>query len=189
MILTGFTGAYGSIPFQIPGATLVNLLKPVASGTFQTEFGLPKLNELIDEQLILFSGGQAKVNLEFQVALDELKIHQPRFKGEIGVTQGDLLYKPKNLRLKTDVDLEFTEQALKIRNIRYASGPSTLLIDGEVENFFSLFYDAPEKMVVALNVRSPFLKRRPFSERKSLGRARSPPRTHRRKARRASCGR
>ena len=162
VILSGFTGAYGSIPFQIPRATLLNLLKPVVSGTFQTEFRLPQLNELIDERLILFSGGQARVNLEFQVALDELKLHQPRFQGEIGVSQGDLLYKPKNLRLKTDVDLAFTDRALSIRNIKYASGPSTLLIDGEVENFFSLFYDAPEKMVVALNVRSPFLNAKTF---------------------------
>jgi AsmA-like C-terminal region/AsmA family len=162
VILSDFTGAYGSIPFQIPGATLVNLLKPVASGTLQTEFGLPRLNELIDEQLILFSGGQARVNLEFQVAIDELKLHQPRFKGEISVSQGDLLYKPKNLRLKTDVDLAFTDRALTIRNVKYASGPSTLLIDGEVENFFSLYYDAPEKMVVALNVRSPFLNAKTF---------------------------
>ena len=160
--LTGFTGAYGSIPFQIPRATLVNLLKPAASGTFQTEFSLPKLNELIDERVILFSGGQARVNLEFQVALDELKLHQPRFKGEIRVSQGDLLYKPKKLRLKTDVDLAFTDRALSIRNVKYTSGASTLLIDGEVENFFGLFYDAPEKMVVALNVRSPFLDAKRF---------------------------
>ena len=160
--LTGFTGAYGSIPFQIPRATLVNLLKPAASGTFQTEFGLPKLNELIDERVILFSGGQARVNLEFQVALDELKLHQPRFKGEIRVSQGDLLYKPKKLRLKTDVDLAFTDRALSIRNVKYTSGASTLLIDGEVENFFGLFYDAPEKIVVALNVRSPFLDAKRF---------------------------
>ena len=160
--LTGFTGAYGSIPFQIPRATLVNLLKPAASGTFQTEFGLPKLNELIDERVILFSGGQARVNLEFQVALDDLKLHQPRFKGEIRVSQGDLLYKPKKLRLKTDVDLAFTDRALSIRNVKYTSGASTLLIDGEVENFFGLFYDAPEKMVVALNVRSPFLDAKRF---------------------------
>jgi uncharacterized protein involved in outer membrane biogenesis len=160
--LTGFTGAYGTIPFQIPRATLANLLKPVASGTFQTEFSLPKLNELIDERVILFSGGQARVNLEFQVALDELKLHQPRFKGEIGVRQGDLLYKPNNLRLRTDVDLAFTDRALSIRNVKYASGASTLLIDGEVENFFRLFYDAPEKMVVALNVRSPFLDAKRF---------------------------
>ena len=173
--LSGFTGAYGTIPFRIPSATLVNLLKPVASGTFQTEFGLPRLNELIDEQLILFSGGQAKVNLEFQVAIDELKIHQPRFRGEIGVTQGDLLYKPKNLRLKTDVDLAFTDQGLKIRNLRYASGPSTLLIDGEVENFFSLFYDAPEKMVVALNVRSPFLNAKTFLGTEISGKDAVPP--------------
>jgi hypothetical protein len=162
VILSGFTGAYGSIPFQIPGATLVNLLKPVASGTFQTAFGLPKLNELIDEQVVLFSGGQARVNLEFQVAIDDLKIHQPRFKGEIGVSEGDLLYKPKNLRLQTNVDLAFTDQALSIKNVKYTSGASTLLIDGEVENFFGLYYEAPEKMVVALNVRSPFLDAKTF---------------------------
>lgn len=160
--LSGFKGAYGSIPFQIPRATLVNLLKPVASGTVRTEFSLPKLNELIDEKLILFSGGQARVNLEFQVALDDLKLHQPRFRGEIGVRQGDLLYRPNNLRLKTDVDLSFTDRELSIRNVRYASGASTLLIDGEVQNFFGLFYDAPEKMIVALNVRSPFLDAKRF---------------------------
>lgn len=160
--LTAFTGAYGSIPFQIPRATLANLLKPVVSGTFQTEFNLPRLNEIIDERLIAISGGAAKVNLEFQVALDELRLHQPRFKGEIGIRQGDLLYKPKNLRLKTDVDLAFTDRALSIRNIKYTSGASTLLIDGEVENFFGLFYDAPEKMVVALNLRSPFLDAKRF---------------------------
>jgi uncharacterized protein involved in outer membrane biogenesis len=160
--LSGFTGSYGSIPFQIPRATLANLLKPVVSGTFQTEFRLPKLNEVIDEKLIAFSGGAARVNVEFQVALAEMKLHQPRFQGEIGIRQGDLLYKPKNLRLKTDVDLAFTDRALAIRNIKYASGASTLLIDGDVENFFGLFYDAPEKMVVALNVRSPFLDAKRF---------------------------
>jgi hypothetical protein len=160
--LSGFRGAYGSIPFRIPRATLLNLLKPVVSGTFQTEFTLPGLNELIDEKLILFADGQARVNLEFQVALTDLRLHQPRFRGEIGVRQGDLLYRPNNLRLKTDVDLAFTNEKLAIRNLKYASGASTLLIDGEVENFFGLFYAAPEKMVVALNVRSPFLDAKRF---------------------------
>ena len=160
--LSGFTGAYGSIPIEIPRATLVNLLEPVAGGTFRTEFSLPRLNELIDEKVIQLSGGQAKVNLKFQVALADLKLHQPRFQGEIRVRQGDLLYKPKNLRLKTDVDLAFTDRALSIRNVKYTSGASTLLIDGEIENFFRLFYDAPEKMVVGLNVRSPFLDAKRF---------------------------
>lgn len=160
--LSGFTGAYGTVPFQIPRAVLANLLKPVVSGTFQTDFNLPRLNEIIDPKVMLFSGGQARVNLTFEVALDALKLHQPRFQGEIGIRQGDLLYKPNNLRLKTDVDLAFTDRALSIRNIKYASGASTLLIDGEVENFFRLFYEAPEKMVVALNVRSPFLDAKRF---------------------------
>jgi hypothetical protein len=160
--VSGFSGAYRSIPIQIPGATIANLLKPVASGTFQTEFGLAMLNELIDEQLILFSGGQASAKLEFQVALDDLKLHQPRFQGEIGIRQADLLYRPNNLRLKTDVDLAFTDQALSIKNVKYVSGASTLVIDGEVANFFSLLYESPEKMVVALNVRSPFLDAKTF---------------------------
>ena len=160
--VSGFTGAYGSIPIRIPGATIANLLKPVASGSFQTEFGLARLNEVIDEQLILFSGGRARVSLDFQVALDDLKLHQPRFKGEVGIREADLLYRPNNLRLKTDVDLAFTDQALLIKNVKYVSGASTLVIDGEIDNFFSLYYDSPEKMVVALNVRSPFLDAKTF---------------------------
>jgi len=172
--LTGFQGAYGSIPFRIPRATLLNLLRPAVSGTFRADFGLPGLNDLIDEKLILFSGGQASVNLEFQVALDQLKLHQPRFRGEIVVRQGDLLYRPQNLRLKTDVDLAFSDRKLEIRNVKYQSGASTLLIDGEVENFFSLFYDAPEKMVVALNVRSPFLDAKRFLGTEIRGKDRVP---------------
>jgi hypothetical protein len=160
--VSGFTGTYGSIPFQIPGATIANLLKPVASGTFKTEFGLAKLNELIDERLILFSDGQATVSLDFHVALDDLKLHQPRFQGAVGIRHADLLYRPKNLRLQTDIDLAFTDQALSIRNVKYVSGASTLVIDGEVDNFFSLYYDSPEKMVVALNARSPFLDAKTF---------------------------
>ena len=160
--VSGFRGAYRSIPIEIPSATIANLLKPVASGTFQTEFGLARLNDLIDEQLILFSGGQARASLEFQVGLDDLKLHQPRFKGEVGIRQADLLYRPNDLRLKTDIDLAFTDQALSIRNVKYTSGASTLVIDGQVENFFSLVYESPEKMVVALNARSPFLDAKNF---------------------------
>jgi hypothetical protein len=160
--VSGFTGAYGSIPFEIPSATVANLLKPVASGTVQTEFGLASLNELIDKRLILFSGGQATVSLDFEVALDDLKLHQPRFKGAVGIRHADLLYRPNNLRLKTDIDLAFTDQALSITNVKYVSGASTLVIDGKVDNFFSLLYESPEKMVVALNVRSPFLDAKTF---------------------------
>ena len=103
--VSGFRGAYRSIPIEIPSATIANLLKPVASGTFLTDFELARLNDLIDEQLILFSGGQARAKLEFRGCPRRSEAPSPRFKGEVGISQADLLYRPNNLRLKTDVDL------------------------------------------------------------------------------------
>lgn len=158
IIITDFKGEYKEIPINIPSAIINNLEKPVATGKFNSEYDVVKLKSLINENFIKFSEGTAKVDLDFKVDIVDLRLNKPHFTGNIIIKNVSLYYKPKNINLqKTDIELHFTEQALLIKKIRYQNQKNTVFIEGKVDNFLNLYYDAPEKMNVNWKIYSPYL--------------------------------
>jgi len=156
IVITKLTGEYKEIPINIAIATINNLKKPIASGSLKSEFDVVKMKGLVDEDFIQFNAGTAKANLKFNVDIVDLKINKPHFTGSIDIQKANLIYKPKNLTLQTDIQLDFTESALLIKNIKYQSEKNIVFVDGKIDNFLNLYYSAPEKMVAILNLKSPF---------------------------------
>ena len=158
VIITDFKGDFKEIPITIPSAIINNLKKPVATGKFNSEFDVVHLKNLINEDFMKFSGGTSKVNLDFKVDIVDLKLHKPKFTGAIIIKNVNLYYKPKNLNLQnTGIELYFTEQSLLIKNIRYQNKKNTVYMEGKIDNFLNLYYNAPEKMTVNWKIYSPFL--------------------------------
>ncbi len=158
VIITNFNGEYKEIPLNIPSAIINDLEKPVATGKFNSEFDVVKLKNLINESFIKFSEGKAKVDLDFNVDIVDLKLNKPHFTGNIIINDVSLYYKPKNVNFqKTDIELHFTEQALLIKKIKYQNQKNTVFMEGRVDNFLNLYYDAPEKMIVNWKIYSPYL--------------------------------
>ena len=158
IIITEFKGDYKGIPLNIPSAIINNLKRPVATGKFNSEYDVVKLGNFINEDFIKFSKGNAKVNLDFIVDIVDLKLHKPKFTGAILIKNADVFLKSKNVDFQnTDVDLYFTEQALLINKIKFQSKVNTVIMEGRVDNFLNLYYDAPEKMNVKWKVYSPYL--------------------------------
>ncbi|HEY6143636.1 MAG TPA: AsmA family protein [Flavobacterium sp.] len=158
VIVKNFNGELNEIPIAIPLGIINNFDKPVATGKFNSEFDAVKLKNTINEKFIKFSEGTAKVNLDFKVDIVDLRLNKPRFTGSINIDNTSFYYKPKNINFqKTDVDLHFTEEALLIKKIRLQNDKSTVLMEGRVDNFLNLYYDAPEKMNVYWKVYSPYL--------------------------------
>jgi len=158
VIITDFKGEYKEIPLDIPSAIINNLEKPVATGKFNSEYDVVKLKNLINEDFMKFTEGKAKVDLDFKVDIVDLKLNKPHFTGNIIINDVSLYYKPKNINLqKTDIDLHFTEEALLIKKIRYQNKKNTVFMEGRVDNFLNLYYDAPEKMTVNWKIYSPYL--------------------------------
>ena len=158
VIITDFDGEYKEIPLNIPSAIINNLEKPVATGKFNSEYDVFKLKNLINENFIKFSDGKAKVDLDFKVDIVDLKLNKPHFTGNININNASFYFKPKNINFqKTDIVLHFTEQALLIEKIKYQNKVNTVLIEGRVDNFLNLYYDAPEKMTVNWKIYSPYL--------------------------------
>jgi hypothetical protein len=158
IIMTDFRGDYKEIPLNIPSAIIDNLEKPVATGKFNSEYDVVKMGNFINEDFITFSGGKAKVNLDFKIDIVDLKLHKPKFTGAIIIKNANLFLKSKNVNFKkTDIDLYFTEQALLIKKIKFQDKANTVFMEGRVDNFLNLYYDAPEKMIVKWKIYSPYL--------------------------------
>jgi uncharacterized protein involved in outer membrane biogenesis len=158
IIITDFEGDFKEIPINIPRGIINNLEKPVATGKFNSEYDVVKLGNFINEDFIKFSGGTAKVNLDFKVDIVDLKLHKPKFTGGIFIKNASFFAKTKNLNFKnTDIELFFTEQALLIKKIKIQSKDNTVFMEGKVDNFLNFYYDAPEKMNVNWKIYSPYL--------------------------------
>lgn len=158
IIINNFNGVFKEIPLHIPTAIIYNLKKPVATGKFNSDFDLIKMGNFINEDFITFSGGTAKVNLEFKVDIVNLELNKPKFTGDIIIKNADLFLKSKNVNFKkTDINLHFTEQALLIKKLKFQNKVNTVFMEGRVNNFLNLYYDEPEKMIVKWKVYSPYL--------------------------------
>lgn len=158
VIITDFKGEYKEIPLNIHSAIINNLEKPVAIGKINSEFDVVKMKNLINENYIKFTEGSAKMNLDFKVDIVDLRLNKPRFTGNIFIKDVSLYYQPKNMNiLKTNIDLQFTDQAFLINKIKYQNKNNIVFMEGRVDNFLNLYYDAPEKIIVNWKIYSPYL--------------------------------
>jgi len=157
VIVKNFSGNYEGIPVNIPAAAINNLEKPIATGDIHSDFHITKLKNLLSEDIFGFNGGDAKVDFKFKVNIVDLRISKPNFVGKLNIKKANMLYKPKNLLFQTDILLDFTDEALFIKNIKYQRDKNIAYLDGRIDNFLNLYYDDPQKMVAILNLKSPFM--------------------------------
>jgi hypothetical protein len=156
VILTRFSAKYRNVPLKIAQLSINNLEKPLATGIVNSDFDLPVLNEEDTEKWIHFTEGHAAINLKFQFDIVNLYITKPRFIGNVDVKNVSFHFIPKNVHAeKINVQLQFTQEALIINKIAYKHKKNTIFIDGKINNFLNLYYDAPEKMVVNWNIYCP----------------------------------
>lgn len=163
VILTRFSGEYQNIPLSIPQVVISNLEKPIATGIVSSDFDIERLNEVSNEKWIHFFEGHAKANLKFQFDIVDLYIKKPKFIGNVDVDNASFHYIPKNVHaVKTNIHLDFTEKALLIKQIAYKHKKNTIFIEGKIDNFLNLYYDAPESMVVNWNIYCPNIDLKQF---------------------------
>jgi hypothetical protein len=157
VIVKNFKGNYEGIPISIPNAAIHNLEKPIATGDIHTQFDVDKLGNIFGEDVFKFTGGTAKVDFKFNVDIVALRISKPKFTGKVDIKNAAMLYKPKNLTFQTNILLDFTDEALFIRNIKYQRDKNIAFLNGRINNFLNLYYNNPENMVAVLNIKSPFM--------------------------------
>ncbi|GAA4319942.1 hypothetical protein GCM10023149_18940 [Mucilaginibacter gynuensis] len=151
-----FTGKYDYIPFTADTSIIANLNKPLVIGTFRSDFPLIRLNPVLGEEAFKFSKGNAKLKLRYTADVVDYKLNKPILTGIVSISNADIKYLPRNLDLKnTSLSIHFAGDNLMLNNIRLQSGRSVVLMEGKISNFLNLYYNAPEKILLTWNIRSP----------------------------------
>ena len=155
--LSHLTGTYSHVPFAIDTGSIINLIKPIAVGNLRADFPAADLNHLL-AGVAKFNTGRATMALRFNADIVNYQINKPTFAGNINLKNSNIVYVPRNLTFKnTSLSLDFTNNNLVLNNIRLQSGKSIVLMQGQVDNFLNLYYNAPEKILVNWQINSPQL--------------------------------
>lgn len=163
IVLSHFSGAYATIPFTIAQAKIVDFEKPIATGKLKSDFDVARLNEITNAEFMHFKKGNAKINLDFAVDVDNYKLVKPQFVGNVFVKNASLTYVPKNLTFEdTAVEIYFTEEALLVQKINFKNQSHSVFMEFKIENFLNLYYNDPEKMLVNWKIYSPYLNVKQF---------------------------
>jgi hypothetical protein len=156
--LIGLKGSYNHLPFTVDTGMVANLVKPIATGNFKSNFPAADLNYFLEDDIAKFSNGSADMNLRYKADVVDYKINKPVIAGSINLRNTDLYYWPRNLKFtNTSFSLNFIGNDLVMNNIRLQSGRSIVTMEGRVNNFLNLYYDAPEKILLSWQIRSPQL--------------------------------
>ncbi|GAA4086643.1 AsmA family protein [Mucilaginibacter panaciglaebae] len=154
--LIGMGGSYHHLPFRIDTGSIINLTQPIATGNFKSSFPMVSLNYLLGDKIAKFSAGRASLNLKYKADIVDYRINKPIVTGRIDVRNADIHYLSANLLLKnTSLSLIFVKDDLILSNIRLQTGRSVVLMNGRVNNFLNLYYNAPEKILLNWHIRSP----------------------------------
>ncbi|GGH14482.1 AsmA family protein [Mucilaginibacter phyllosphaerae] len=156
--LIGLKGTYNHLPFTIDTGSIINLEKPIATGNFKSNFPAADLNYFLQDDVAKFSNGEADINVRYTADVVNYKINKPVIKGAIHLKNTDIYYLPRNLKLKNNsISLNFVGNDLVLNNIRLQTGQSIVNMEGRVNNFLNLYYNAPEKILLTWQIRSPEL--------------------------------
>ena len=152
-----FTGSYSHVPFTIDTGSITNLVNPIAAGNFRANFPLTDLNYL-GSNIARFSNGSAGIALRFKADVVDYRINKPIIGGSINLKNADLNYLPRKLKFKnTSISINVIGDDVIISNIRIQSGRSIVFMQGRVNNFMNLYYNAPERILINWQINSPQL--------------------------------
>jgi len=153
---TNLTASYKHVPFKIDLGEIVDLNNPIATGSIHTIFPAANLNYILGDKSAKFGKGTVYVNLHYKADIVNYQVDKPTVTGSINLKNADIDNLTGNLALKnTSLSLSFIGNDLVLSNFHIQTGRSTVFIDGRVNNILNLFYKAPEKILLTLNVQSP----------------------------------
>lgn len=155
ILLQNFRGEYKTIPFTTKNMMILNLDKPVASGSFVSSFDLEQLNQTIVNKEVSFESGNANLNLSFKADVEDLKMVKPFFIGSVVVQNANGTLIPLNKQFQnSSIDLSFTTNQLRVNQIVLNTQKSALNLKGSSDNFLNYYYDSPEKIFMNWDIQA-----------------------------------
>lgn len=164
ILLNDFRGKVHTIPFTTKNMMILDLKKPIASGSFVSRFDLEQLNQTLVKQTLTFDSGQADLRLAFKADVVNLEMQKPLLLGSVEIQNASGTHVDSKKKFNnSSVDLSFTSKELKVNQIELNTQNSALKMKGQSDNFLNFYYDTPEKIVLNWDIQAERIDLRDFS--------------------------
>lgn len=149
------SGDFYGMGFTATGSSVKNLAAPMLRTHFTSGFKVVQLNDVIGAQSFKFNGGDASVNLDCTVPLNEDDNRHPKINGNITFSNTAFSYIPRGLDFKkAKGKIVFDDKDVLIKDLQLKSEKNVLTLNATVDNLLNLYYTAPEKVVVDCDIKS-----------------------------------
>jgi len=154
--VNNFMGSWEDIDFTADSVRIHNLISPVLSGHFKSQFELQKLNPVLNNSTFRLDKGSVNLDVHFKGGIKNNDTTQPYITGNVKLKNAAVTYLPRKLSFtNSTADLNFRGSDLLVRNVRLQNGPNVLYMEGAMRNLLNLYYTAPDKILLNWNIRSP----------------------------------
>lgn len=149
------TGNYFGITIKAVDASIMNLKNPLLKAKVTSDFALADLNNIIGVNTFRFNKGNASIRLDCKMGLNTNSNITPSINGKVHFDNAAFSYTPRALNFtNASGDVVFRETDVNIDNLKVKSGPNKIELNGYIKNLASLYYTAPEKVVIDCRIKS-----------------------------------
>lgn len=156
--MTSFKGNWASIGFKADTVQILNLISPVMTGHFRSDFELNQLSNVLHNNSFVFDKGHMNLDIFFKGGIDNNDTTVPYIIGHAQLSNGSVIYTPRQLGCNNiSAEFNFTGSSLSVKNMQLQNGTNLLFMEGYLYHLLSLYYTAPDKMVLDWHIRSPYI--------------------------------
>ncbi len=147
--------SWDKVSFHSDSIVIRNLIHPRATAHILSDFSLPDINNLMDENTLSFTGGSGKLNLTYNGSLEANYDSLRMIAGTFNLDSAALLYVPRNLPFTNGNGvIRFQNKDILVDNLSLNAGSSDLVMNGKIKSVFYLINQKNNRLSIDWQIHS-----------------------------------
>lgn len=156
--ILGLKADWETIPVWSDTIDIFNLKYPVITCDIQSNTDLSKLDEALGSESFQFIKGKATTRINYHGPIGDSAKVSPYITGTFSFSDAEIQYVPRGLKLSNfQGDIVFDSSDIHLKAMKGKVQGSSITINAEVKNFFSLMNVDPGKLELISSVYMPSL--------------------------------
>ena len=148
-------GKLEQLSFSCDSAVIRNLIHPRMNIHILSDFRLENINDFMNENELVFTGGSGKINLVYSGSLEKNYDSLRMLTGIFHLDSASINYVPRNLLFSRGKGvIRFTGKDMIVDNLNLYSGSSDLNMSGALKSMFYLISQKNKKLMLDWTIRS-----------------------------------
>ena len=156
--INGFNARWNGFPVTSKNIEISDLSKPLLTCDLQSVFSLTTLNEVLRSNTIILKSGNGTADLTYKGPLEKNNHTNSFVNGTIGITNGTVLYAPRNVEMKNvNGNIVIKNSDVVIENLQFVALNNKIIMNGHADNLITLMNTEPNKANINWSIYSPQL--------------------------------